>query len=148
MDDALPMGILQCPGHLPDDPDRLVHRQLLLAGEPLAERLAADQRHDIEEDTVSGARIVQRQDMGMLQVGGDLDLPEEPLRPQHGGEFGLEHLDRHLPVVPEVAGQVHGGHAALAELPLEAVAASQGGVQLLKACRGLRHASPVLRRRS
>ena len=39
----------------------------------------------------------------------------------HGGEFGAQHLDRHLPVVPEIVGQVHGRHAALAELALDAV---------------------------
>ena len=45
----------------------------------------------------------------------------------HGGEFGVEDLDGDLAVVLEVVGEVDGGHAALAELALEAVAVGEGG---------------------
>ena len=62
----------------------------------------------------------------MLEVGGRLDLAQEPLGADDRGEFGPQHLDCHLAVVLEVLGQVHGGHAALAELALEAVAVRQG----------------------
>ena len=61
----------------------------------------------------------------MLEVGGGLDLGEEPLGADHGGQLGPQHLDRHLAVVPEVLRQVDGGHAARAELALEAVAVGQ-----------------------
>ena len=39
----------------------------------------------------------------------------------HGGQLGPEDLDGHPPVVPEILGEVHGGHPAGADLPLEAV---------------------------
>ena len=47
----------------------------------------------------------------------------------HGSEFRLEHLERDLPLVLEVVGQVDGRHTALTDLALDAVAALEGGVQ-------------------
>ena len=35
----------------------------------------------------------------MLQPGGELDLPLEPLQTYRGGELRMEHLERHQPVV-------------------------------------------------
>ena len=65
----------------------------------------------------------------MLQVGGGPDLGQEPLGAEHGGELGLQHLERDLAVVPEVVGEIDGRHAALAELALDLVLVGQGGVQ-------------------
>ena len=62
----------------------------------------------------------------MLQPGGDPDLAEEPLGSERGGELGAQHLERHGPIVPEVVGEVDRGHAAAAELALDAVAIGQG----------------------
>ena len=61
----------------------------------------------------------------MLQRRGGLDLHHEPLGAEHGGEFGLEDLERDLAVVLQVLGEVHGRHAALAELALDAVAVGE-----------------------
>jgi hypothetical protein len=63
--------------------------------------------------------------MGMLQVGGGLDFLEEPVDPDHRAELGAEHLDRDLAGMPEVLGQIHHRHPALAQLPLESVAVTQ-----------------------
>ena len=70
----------------------------------------------------------------MLQRGGGLDLLHEALGAEHGGELRLEDLDRHLAVVLEVLGQIHGGHAALAQLPLDAVAVGERGGESVKGC--------------
>ena len=56
----------------------------------------------------------------MLQVGGDPDLRQEPLGAEDGGELGAEDFDGDLAVVLQVVGEVDGGHAAAAELALEA----------------------------
>ena len=66
----------------------------------------------------------------MLEVGGGLDLGQEPLGADHGGELGAQHLERDLAVVPEVLGEVDGGHAARAELALDAVAVGEGGCEI------------------
>ena len=57
----------------------------------------------------------------------ELDFPLEPLGAEHGGELGSQHLDRDRPTVPEIVREVHGGHATVAELPLDAVAIGEGG---------------------
>ena len=63
----------------------------------------------------------------MLQVGGGLDLGEEALGADDGGELGAQDLDGDLAVVLEVLGEVHRGHAARAELALDPVAVGECG---------------------
>ena len=64
--------------------------------------------------------------MGVLQAGGELDLGQEPITADNGGELRVQHLDGDLATVLEVLRQVDGGHAALAEFALEAVAVTEG----------------------
>ena len=49
--------------------------------------------------------------------------------PSVARQFGVQHLEGDRPVVPEVAGEVHGGHAAPPELALEHVAVGQRGAE-------------------
>ena len=65
----------------------------------------------------------------MLQPGGELDLALEALGAERGGELGMQHLERDRAVVLEVLGEVDRGHAAAAELALEAVAIGEGRLQ-------------------
>ena len=75
---------------------------------------------------MSLARVVEWEDVGVMQSGGDLDLPEKSLRPQDPRQLGTQHLDGHPPVVLEILGEVDRGHAALAQLALKPVAVGQG----------------------
>ena len=88
MDDALPVGVGQRVGDLARDLQRVLHRELGLARQAVPQRLALDVGHDVVEEAVGLARVVQRQDVGMAQVGRDLDLAQEPLgaerRPARG----------------------------------------------------------------
>jgi hypothetical protein len=61
--------------------------------------------------------------------GGDGDLAGEALGAEGGGELGAEDLEGDPAVVLQVLGEVDGGHAALAELPLDAVALGEGGLE-------------------
>ena len=63
----------------------------------------------------------------MLQASGDPDLLEESLGAERGGELGAQDLERDGPIVPEVVGEIDGGHAAASELALDAIAIGQGG---------------------
>ena len=126
---AVPVGVVERAGHLGGDPDRVGDGELLLAVEPVAQRLALDERHDVEQVAVGLARVEQRQDVRVLEVGGELDLGQEPLGADHGGELGPKHLERHPPVVADVLGQVDGRHAAGADLAVEAIAVRQGGLE-------------------
>jgi hypothetical protein len=44
---------------------------------------------------------------------------------------GAEDLDRRVPLVLEIVGQAHGGHAALAELALEPVGGAECLLELI-----------------
>ncbi len=73
----------------------------------------------------------------MLEVGRDLDLVEKALGTEHGGELGLENLNRDLAVVLHVVGEVDRGHAAGAELALDRVAVGQRRGQAFERIRHL-----------
>ena len=63
----------------------------------------------------------------MLEIGGELDLLEESLGPDDCRQFRMDDLDCDLAAMAEVFGEVDGGHAALSELALDAVAVGEGG---------------------
>jgi hypothetical protein len=127
VDDAVRVGVAQGAQHLEGDPHGLVERQLALAHESLPEGFALHVGHGVPQPARGLARVVHGEDVRVLQPSGDLDLPEESLRAERGGELGAQDLERHGPIVPEVAGEIHGGHAAAAELALDAIAIGQGG---------------------
>jgi len=129
VDDTLPVRIVQSLGHVGRNAHRLVHRKLVLAVELLPQALALHVRHHVEEEAVGLARIEEGQDVGMLEVGGGLDLGQEALGPHDRGELRLQHLERDVAIVPHVAREVDRGHPALSELALDAVAALEGRVK-------------------
>ena len=57
------------------------------------------------------------------------DLDDEAFAAEDSGGLRLQNLEGDLAVVPDVVGQVHGGHAALAQLALDAVAVGQRRAQ-------------------
>ena len=66
----------------------------------------------------------------MLEIRGDFDLAQEPIDAEHGAELRLEHLEGDTTLVPEVARDVDGRHAARADLPLDEVATGQRAGEL------------------
>ena len=76
--------------------------------------------------------VEDRENVRVVEPGGEVDLAEKPLGTQGGSQFGVEHLERDRSVVPEIAREVDRGHAAAAELALEHVAVGQGGLEPLK----------------
>ena len=65
----------------------------------------------------------------MLEPGGDLDLAQEALVAEGGGQLGAEHLDRDRPLVLHVGREKHDGHSPGADFSLYAAALSQSGLQ-------------------
>jgi hypothetical protein len=125
------VGVVQRGGDLAGDGEGVGQRELPLALEPLAQRAAFHVGHDVEEQLARLARVVHRQDMRVVEAGGQLDLAEEALGADRGGKVGAEDLERDLTVVAEVLGQEDDGHPALAELALDPVAAGQGAIELI-----------------
>ena len=127
VDDAVAVGVVERGGDLGGEADRIRDRKLLLAGQPVAQALAFDERHDVVRRAVRLAAVDQPQDMRVLQVGDGPDLAQESLGADHGRQLRPQHLDRDLAIVLEVLGEVHRRHAALAQLPLDAVAVGERG---------------------
>jgi hypothetical protein len=93
--------------------------------------IALDKGHREPELACRLARIVNREDVRMLQPGGELDLALEPLGTQRVGEIGVQDLKRDRPVVPEILREEDRGHPAPAELTLDPVAIRQAAFKLL-----------------
>ena len=129
VNDATPMGIRQGTRRLGRDADGVVDRELSLALQPVAQRLPVDERHHVKEKAVRFAGVVQGQNVRVLQSRRHADLLEKPVGADHRRELGAEHLEGHLAVVPQVAGEVDRGHAPLADLALDGVPVGEGGRQ-------------------
>ena len=109
------------------DHERVVHRQPGLAPEPVAQGLALDVGHDVVEEAVGLARVVQGKDVRVGQAGGDLDLAHEALGTERDGDVLPEDLDRDAARLPEVLRQIHRRHPASANLALERIAPAEDG---------------------
>ena len=129
VDHPVPVGVVERGGYLDRDPDRLGDGELLLPAEPGPERLTLDEGHDVEEESVGLPRVEEGEDVGVLEIGGQLDLGQEPLGADDRRELGAEEFQRDPPVVAEVLGQEDGGHAAGADLALDPVAVGQGELE-------------------
>src|SRR6185437_13481394 len=130
--DAVPVRVVEGTGERPDHVDRLVDGQGTLALEPAAQRSALHQGHDVVEVAADRSRIEERQDVRVLELSGDSDFAEEPVGADDRADFGAEYLDRDLPVVLEVGGEVHHRHAALADLAVELVAAGEAVLEIVE----------------
>jgi hypothetical protein len=70
-----------------------------------------------------------RQYAGVTQLGGNLDLAEEPFRADRSGEFGLQDLDGNQAVVLEVPGEVDRRRPPAPKLMFDRVAVDEGRLQ-------------------
>ena len=125
MDDVARVRVVERRRDLSRDGDGVVDREVALAVEPVAQRLALEEGHDVEQLAVGVARVEQRDDVRMAEPRGDLDLAQEAIGPDGVGELRLEQLDGDLAAVPQVVGEIDGGHPAAADHALDAVAAGE-----------------------
>ena len=83
---------------------------------------ALDVAHRDVELPLLLARLVERDHVRVLDLGGDLGLVLEPLAERRvGGQVGRDQLQRHLPVEPQLGSAVDDAHAAPAGDRLEPV---------------------------
>ena len=94
----------------------------LLVVEQLAQALAVDELHHHGLAAVVLDRVVNGDDVRMVQPGdGDRLAPESLGDHRIGGEVRLQPLDGDLAIELDVGRQPHLGHAALRDPPLEVV---------------------------
>ena len=125
VDHAFPVGVTQGLDRLAGDPQRLFDRQHALAAKALPQALAPDVGHGEPEAAGALAGVIDREDVRVVETGGEADLTLEPLGAERGPEIGIEHLQRDEPVVLQVAGEIHGGHAATAEHALQEISVAE-----------------------
>jgi hypothetical protein len=68
----------------------------------------------------------------MGEPSGELDLAEEAVGTEDGGQLGPKDLEGDRAVVLEVLGEIDRGHAAAAQLALERVAIGEGRGQAVE----------------
>ncbi len=83
--------------------------------------------HDVVEEAVGLTGFEQRQDMGVIEPGGDLDLAQETLPTEDSSQLRAKDFDRDRPVMLDVLGEVDRRHATGTEFPLDGVAVGEGG---------------------
>ena len=66
----------------------------------------------------------------MLEVRGRADFLDEAFTADGGDDGRVHDFERDLPIVPEVARQVDGRHAARTQLAFDTVAAGERGGEL------------------
>jgi hypothetical protein len=66
----------------------------------------------------------------MLQVCCDLDFGEESLDAEDRAQLRVQNFQRNFTVVSDVAGEVHGCHAATSDFLVDRIPAGESGGQL------------------
>ena len=126
VDHVLAVCIIECTRHFARDADGVGDRQLPFTFQARAQRFAGDQRHHVVQQPVGLAAVEQRQNVRMLQAGGGADLGEKSFAAERRAQVGMQHFDRDITIVLEVVREIHGGHAAGAELAGDSVAVDEG----------------------
>ena len=132
MDHAAAVRIVQRAADRDGEPDRVADRKLFLTIQPRTQRLAFDERHDIEQQAARCARIEQREQVRVLQVRRDFDFGEKTLGTKHRAELRIEHLECDAPVMSDVAGEKDGGHTAAANLAFHLITAGERVLKLIE----------------
>src|SRR5438445_11347924 len=101
---------------------------MLVPVEPIPDRLDLDVRHDVVEEAIGLTRVVERQDVGMIEAGGGFDLAQKPFRPERGREIRPQHLDRDPATMLQVLSEVQRRHPTAPELTRYSATPGQGGL--------------------
>ena len=105
-----------------EDGEGLGDGQPAAGGEQIAQRAAADELHDQEDQALVAALVAHADDVRVAEHRGGAGLPGEPVDERRVvGQVLGHHLHRDRLVQPEVGGRVDRRHAAAREPLLEAV---------------------------
>ncbi len=85
--DAVVMSILERLGRFTRNPKRVLHPELPLPPQPVPQRLALHEWHGEPELAGGLVRVVDGENVWVLEPGGEPDLALEPVGPQRGGDL-------------------------------------------------------------
>ncbi len=96
-----------------------------------AQRFAAHERHSIEGEAAHRlAGGEHRNDVWLLERGGELELPRESRGRESVGELRGQHLHDDFAAERFVVGDEYAGHSAAAQLPLYCIVAPERLLEL------------------
>ena len=99
--------------------------QLPFPGKALAQRLCLEIGHHIIQQPVGFIRVVQRQDVRMVETGRGLNLAQESGSPKLRGQLGQEHFQGNRALILQVLGEEDLRHPPVPHFPLDLVTASE-----------------------
>jgi hypothetical protein len=124
MRDAFAVRVLECPRDVAQHRDGLGDRELATR-EPRAKRLALHERHGVVRQALHLPGREQRDDVRVLQPGGERDLAVEA-RDRHGPrELGGEDFHDDAAAEGGFFGHEHVRHPSAAELAFDRVCGAQ-----------------------
>ncbi len=111
----------------PQQPDRALRRQRPLAGDQPAQVAALDQAHRDDQLAVLLAGVVDGDDAGVVEAGGEPRLAQEALAEALlVDQLAGDHLQRHGTVERQLRRPVDDAHAAAGDQRVDAVAGEHG----------------------
>ena len=121
--EAAPVGGVERPRHLPENVERTGRPQRVLALQQRPKVRALHVAHGDVEHAVGLAGVVDRDHVGMVETGGDLQLAQEAVA-EAGviGQLGRKELERCPAVQAQVLGQIDDPHSSLAQHRFQPVA--------------------------
>ena len=130
MDDSALVRVRKRLRHVAQHADHLGHRQGAAGGQSPAQRLAVHERHRVVRHAAHLPGREHGHDVWMLQPGGELDLPVEPLGVHPGEQIRRQHL--HDDISPQclLTRQEHPRHAAAAKLARDRVRRAERVLEL------------------
>ena len=127
MDYAARVRVGQRIRHVVQDPHDIARRKLHVFVERMPQRLTFDVRHREVQQVAGGTGGVQRHDVRMLELRGELDLAPEPLAVLARREVRGQDFDDDLPVQRLLGRHEHTAHAAAGQLAFQDVRVAKGG---------------------
>ena len=122
MDESGRMGHVQGPCYLLEDHHRRVGGEAALAADHPLQVAAGDIAHRHVEDLLDLAGVVDGDDVGMVEAGGQDRLVQEHLAEGAvGALLGGEELERDVPLQAQLHRPIDGAHAPAADDGLDAI---------------------------
>jgi hypothetical protein len=129
--DALAVGVGERVRDVHRHVQRIRQGQRALLHEALPQRFPFDVRHDVVQQAADFAGREDRDDVGMVEPGGQFHFPDEPIVQQARGDVRLQHLDGHWTARMLLGRQVHQRHAPGADLAFHLISGRETLAQQL-----------------
>jgi hypothetical protein len=126
---ALAMGVSERVRDVTRDRACDANWELSFSIDSAAKRFARDVRHYVVEKRLDVARIMEREDIGMLEAGQQSDFPDEAQLTGFGIRVRVENLDRDFALVLQIARKVHRRECSLSNFAFNLVVSAERGTQ-------------------